>query len=54
VSGDYLPVLEVRRGNVVESIHFGAIAVSDSSGRLIASYGNPNAVTFLRSSAKRR
>jgi L-asparaginase II len=52
VSGDYLPVLEIRRGNVVESIHFGAIAVADSSGRLIASYGNPRTVTFLRSSAK--
>ena len=50
--GDYLPILEVKRGNIVESIHFGAAAVVDSTGRIIASYGNPKVVTFLRSSAK--
>jgi len=48
----YQPVLEVTRGNVVESVHFGAVAVADSDGRLIASWGDPETVTFLRSSAK--
>lgn len=48
----YLPVLELTRGGIVESIHFGAIAVADAEGRLVASYGDPRAVTFLRSSAK--
>jgi L-asparaginase II len=46
------PLLEVTRGNIVESIHEGSIAVVDSNGKLIASYGDPKAVAFLRSSAK--
>ena len=49
---DYLPVFELTRGNQVESVHFGAIAVVDVYGRLVAHYGNPKTVTFLRSSAK--
>jgi L-asparaginase II len=48
----YRPVLEVTRGKTVETIHFGAIAVVDSMGKLIASHGDPSIVTFLRSSAK--
>ena len=46
------PLLEVRRGGIVESVHFGSIAVVDANGRLISSYGDPKAVAFLRSSAK--
>jgi L-asparaginase II len=49
---DYLPVYQLSRGGVVESIHCGAIAVVDSSGKLYAWYGNPQTTTFLRSSAK--
>jgi len=48
----YQPLLETTRGTTVESVHFGALAVVDSHGRLIASCGDPEAVTFLRSSAK--
>lgn len=36
----------------MESIHNGAVAVVDIRGELIAWYGDPSAVTFLRSSAK--
>jgi L-asparaginase II len=43
---------KVYRGNAVESIHFGSVAVVDSRGKLIYSVGDPNFVTFLRSSAK--
>jgi L-asparaginase II len=46
------PLFEITRGNIVESIHYGSIAVVDSNGRLISSYGDPKAVAFLRSSAK--
>jgi L-asparaginase II len=46
------PLFEVTRGDVVESVHYGSIAAVDSSGTLISSYGDPNAVAFLRSSAK--
>jgi L-asparaginase II len=47
-----LPLLEVTRGPLVESVHYGSIAVVDSKGKLIASYGDPQTVAFLRSSAK--
>jgi len=48
----YQPVFEITRGQIVESIHFGAAAVVDSHGRLLASLGDPQLITFLRSSAK--
>jgi len=46
------PLFEVTRGDIVESVHYGSIAVVDANGRLIFSYGDPKAVAFLRSSAK--
>jgi len=46
------PLFEVTRGRIVESIHYGSIAVVDSNGKLISSHGDPQAVAFLRSSAK--
>jgi L-asparaginase II len=46
------PLLELTRGQVVESTHFGSIAIVDSTGRLLLSWGDPHAVAFLRSSAK--
>jgi L-asparaginase II len=45
-------MVEVRRGAIAESLHCGAIAVVDSTGRLIASAGDPDAVTFIRSAGK--
>jgi L-asparaginase II len=45
-------MVELTRGRIVESVHFGALAVVDSAGGLVASYGDPHLVTFLRSSAK--
>ncbi|MCH7663208.1 MAG: asparaginase [Chloroflexi bacterium] len=48
----YLPIFETTRGSIIESVHFGAIAVVDSSGQLIASYGDPQTTTYMRSSAK--
>lgn len=48
----YQPVYELTRGKIVESLHFGAAAVVDSHGRLIAQLGDPQLITFLRSSAK--
>ena len=46
------PLFELTRGNIVESIHFGAIAVVDSKGTVLYSYGDAQTVAFLRSSAK--
>ncbi|MDH5605537.1 MAG: asparaginase [Anaerolineae bacterium] len=48
----FAPILEVTRGDIVESIHFGAAAVVDAAGNLIAHLGDPNAPVYLRSSAK--
>jgi L-asparaginase II len=46
------PLLEVTRGHIVESTHYGSIVVVDSNGKLIAAQGDPQTVAFLRSSAK--
>src|SRR3989442_2489230 len=48
----YAPLVEVSRGGIVESVHFGAIAVVDSRGRSIASAGDPGTPVVLRSTAK--
>ncbi|MGZ9234050.1 MAG: asparaginase [Anaerolineales bacterium] len=45
-------LFEVTRGDIAESAHYGSLAVVDSNGKLISSYGDPQAVAFLRSSAK--
>jgi L-asparaginase II len=46
------PLFAVTRGRIVESIHYGSFAVVDSTGNMLASYGDPQTVAFLRSSAK--
>ncbi len=51
-SQSYVPMVEVTRGQRVESLHRGAVAVVDSRGRLFASLGNPKEPVFVRSSAK--
>jgi L-asparaginase II len=52
MKSSYIPIFEFTRGEAVESIHYGSIAVVDAHARLVAWYGDPQAVTFLRSSAK--
>lgn len=46
------PLFELTRGETVESTHVGSIAVVDSTGALIAWVGDPQHVTYLRSTAK--
>jgi L-asparaginase II len=43
---------EVTRGDVVESVHRGAVVVMDVEGRLVASAGDVDHVTYFRSAAK--
>jgi len=45
-------LVEVRRGGYVESVHRGSIAVVDTKGMTLASVGDPDYYTFMRSSAK--
>lgn len=51
-ANDCVPLVEVTRGDIVESIHFGAFVVVDSRGKIIASEGNPQLMTYPRSSMK--
>ncbi len=46
------PLVEVIRGEVVEAVHRGAVAVVDRKGHLNAWVGNPDLVVTMRSSAK--
>jgi L-asparaginase II len=46
------PLVAVWRGDRVESLHLGAVAVVDARGALVAQAGNPELTTYLRSSAK--
>lgn len=48
----YLPLFELTRGDTLESVHYGAIAIVDVDGRLVANLGDPQATSFLRSTAK--
>src|SRR2546421_6127253 len=46
------PLVEVRRGPIVESRHRGHVAAATGVGTLAAFIGEPDTVTYLRSSAK--
>ena len=45
-------LVDVMRGPVTESVHWGDIAVVDKAGKLLYSAGDPNRVICMRSSAK--
>lgn len=45
-------LVEVRRGSITESRHYGHLAVVDGDGQLLSSRGAHDVVTYLRSSAK--
>lgn len=47
-----VPLVEVTRGRIVESVHSGAAVVVDAAGHILASCGDPQLFTFMRSSAK--
>jgi L-asparaginase II len=46
------PLVEVWRGPIVESRHRGHLTAVDSRGRTIAALGQPETVTYVRSSGK--
>lgn len=47
-----VPLIESTRGGTVENQHFGAVAVTDTRGRLLAHAGDPHWITFTRSTLK--
>ena len=48
----FVPLIEVRRGGMAECQHWGAVAVADREGRVLAQAGDPYTVTFTRSTIK--
>lgn len=47
-----VPLIDTTRGGTLECQHFGAVAVVDTAGRLLAHAGDPHWVTFTRSTLK--
>ena len=45
-------LVEVWRGPIIESLHRGHLIAVDGDGKPIAELGDPEAITFIRSSAK--
>jgi L-asparaginase II len=48
----FVPLAEIRRGGILESLHLGAAVVADAEGRILLAWGDPSFVTFPRSSLK--
>ena len=49
---DLIPLIELTRGGTPECLHFGAVAVVNTRGQVVAQAGNPNWLTFSRSTLK--
>lgn len=49
---NFIPLIELTRGGVPECLHYGAVAVVNLEGELLASAGNPHWPTFTRSTLK--
>lgn len=52
VEKKYSPIFYLTRADIVESIHYGSISIVNSQNELVGWYGNPNEITYLRSTAK--
>jgi L-asparaginase II len=51
-AGHFVPFASIERGGVDESFHFGVGVLADGTGKLHASWGDPDFVTFPRSALK--
>lgn len=47
-----VPMVAEERGTVAEATHSGHLVVADQAGRILAGLGNPDRLTYFRSSAK--
>ena len=52
MTGAPVPLVEVWRGPIVESVHRGHLAAVDGDGKTVAELGSPEMVTYFRSSSK--
>lgn len=48
----FVPLAEIHRGGIRESLHHGVAVVADAEGRTLLTWGDPSFVTFPRSSLK--
>jgi L-asparaginase II len=48
----HVPLAVSTRGEAIESIHYGSVAVTDRAGRMVFAAGDPDALTFTRSALK--
>jgi L-asparaginase II len=49
---NFAPLIELTRNGISECFHQGALAVTDTEGRVIAQVGNPHWLCFTRSTLK--
>ncbi len=49
---DCTALVTLTRADIIESIHYGAFTLVDRQGNLVASQGNPESLTYPRSSMK--
>ena len=52
MSMNLVPLIELSRGGTLECLHFGAVAVVNRHGKLLAQAGDPHWLTFSRSTLK--
>lgn len=52
MTGAPVPLVEVWRGPIAESVHRGHLAAVDGDGNTVAELGSPEMVTYFRSSSK--
>ena len=50
--GGPVPMIELWRGGMVESIHSGHAVICDDTGQIVDAWGAPETVIFPRSSCK--
>jgi len=48
----FVPLIETFRGGTLECTHFGAVAVADTNGRVVAHAGDAHWLSFTRSTLK--
>lgn len=51
-SGQHIPLVEVTRGNIVESVHYGSLVIAQPDGKIVFSLGDITSPTYLRSASK--
>jgi L-asparaginase II len=49
---DFAPLIELSRAGTPECLHFGAVAVVNRQGKLLAQVGNPHWLSYTRSTLK--